>query len=49
MSVLIVGLSHRSAEVATLERAAVSGDQLGKLLRDIFEAEPVAGAFVVST
>ena len=49
MSVLIVGLSHRSAQVATLERAAVSGDQLGKLLRDIFEAEPVAGAFVVST
>jgi glutamyl-tRNA reductase len=49
MSVLIVGLSHRSAQVATLERAAVSGDQLGKLLRDIYEAEPVAGAFVVST
>jgi glutamyl-tRNA reductase len=49
MSVLIVGLSHRSAPVATLERAAVSGDSLGKLLRDVFEAEPVAGTFVVST
>ena len=49
MSVLIVGLSHRSAPVATLERAAVSGDPLGKLLRDVFEAEPVAGTFVVST
>jgi glutamyl-tRNA reductase len=49
MSVLIVGLSHRSAPVATLERAAVSGDPLGKLLRDIYEAEPVAGTFVVST
>ena len=49
MSVLIVGLSHRSAPVATLERAAVSGDALGKLQRDIYEAEPVAGAFVVST
>jgi glutamyl-tRNA reductase len=49
MSVLIVGLSHRSAPVATLERAAVSGDQLGKLLRDTYEAEPVTGAFVVST
>jgi len=49
MSVLIVGLSHRSAPVATLERAAVSGDEFGKLLRDIYEAEPVAGAFVVST
>ena len=49
MSVLIVGLSHRSAPVAILERAAVSGDQLGKLQRDVFEAEPVAGTFVVST
>jgi glutamyl-tRNA reductase len=49
MSVLIVGLSHHSAPVATLERAAVSGDSLGKLLRDVFEAEPVAGTFVVST
>jgi glutamyl-tRNA reductase len=49
MSVLIVGLSHRSAPVATLERAAVSGDPLGKLLRDVYEAESVAGTFVVST
>jgi glutamyl-tRNA reductase len=49
MRVLIVGLSHRSAPVATLERAAVSGDPLGKLLRDVYEAEPVAGTFVVST
>ena len=49
MSVLIVGLSHRSAPVAILERAAVGGDQLGKLRRDVFEAEPVAGTFVVST
>jgi glutamyl-tRNA reductase len=49
MSVLIVGLSHRSAPVAILERAAVSGDALGKLMRDVFQAEPVAGTFVVST
>jgi glutamyl-tRNA reductase len=49
MSLLIVGLSHRSAPVAILERAAVSDDTLIKLLRDVFEAEPVAGAFVVST
>ena len=49
MSVLTVGLSHRSAPVTVLERAAVSGDALGKLLRDVFQAEPVAGTFVVST
>ena len=49
MSVLVVGLSHKSAPVAVLERAAVSGDTLTKLLRDVVQAEPVAEAFVVST
>jgi glutamyl-tRNA reductase len=49
MSVLIVGLSYRSAPVTLLERAAVGGDALGKLLHDVSQAEPVAGAFVVST
>ena len=49
MSVLVVGLSHKSAPVATLERAAVSGDTLTKLLRDVVQAEPVAESFVVST
>jgi glutamyl-tRNA reductase len=49
VSVLVVGLSHKSAPVATLERAAVGGDTLIKLLRDVVQAEPVAEAFVVST
>jgi glutamyl-tRNA reductase len=49
MSVLVVGLSHRSAPVAVLERAAVTGDALGKLQRDVFHAENVAGTFTVST
>ena len=49
MSVLVVGLSHKSAPVAILERAAVSGDTLTKLLRDVVQAEPVAETFVVST
>jgi len=49
VSVLVVGLSHRSAPVTVLERAAVSGDALGKLLRDVFHAEHVAGTFAVST
>jgi glutamyl-tRNA reductase len=49
LSVLVVGLSHKSAPVAVLERAAVSGDTLTKLLRDVVQAEPVAEAFVVST
>ena len=49
MSVLVVGLSHKSAPVAVLERAAVSGDTVTKLVRDVVQAEPVAEAFVVST
>jgi glutamyl-tRNA reductase len=49
VSVLVVGLSHKSAPVAILERAAVSGDTLAKLLRDLAQAEPVAEVFVVST
>ena len=49
MSVLVVGLSHKSAPVPTLERAVVTGDTLGKLLRDVFHADGVAGSLVVST
>ena len=49
MSVLVVGLGHKSASVGTLERAVVSGDALGKLLRDLSQAPNVAGSFVVRT
>jgi glutamyl-tRNA reductase len=49
VSVLVVGLSHKSAPVAILEQAAVSGDSLDKLLRDVALADSVAEAFVVST
>jgi glutamyl-tRNA reductase len=49
VSVLVVGLSHKSAPVATLERAAVSGDALGKLLHDVADLPDIAEAFVIST
>jgi glutamyl-tRNA reductase len=49
VSLLVVGLSHKSAPVAILERAAVSADTLAKLLVDLTRAEPVAEAFVIST
>lgn len=49
MSVLVVGLSHKSAPVATLERAALTGDAIGKLLRDVYQADDIAGSLVVST
>jgi glutamyl-tRNA reductase len=49
VSVLVVGLSYKSAPVATLERAAVSGDTLGKLLRDVAHLPDIAETFVIST
>ena len=49
MSLLVVGLSHKGAPVATLERAALSGDAVGKLLRDVSHADDVTGSLVVST
>jgi glutamyl-tRNA reductase len=49
MSVLVVGLSHASAPVKTLERAVVSGDALVKLLQDVHGSENVAGSLVLST
>ena len=49
MSLLVVGLSHKSAPVATLERAVLTGDALNKLLRDVSHADDVAGSLVVST
>jgi len=49
VSVLVVGLSHKSAPVATLEQAAVTGDARAKLLRDVALAESVAETFVIST
>jgi glutamyl-tRNA reductase len=49
VSVLVVGLSHKSAPVATLERAAIGGDTLGKLLRDVAHLPDIAETFVIST
>jgi glutamyl-tRNA reductase len=49
MSVLVVGLSHKGSPLATLERVALTGDALDKLLHDVARADDVAGAFVLST
>ena len=49
MSVLVVGLSHASAPVATLERAVITGDAVGKLLQDVRSADTIAGGMVLST
>jgi glutamyl-tRNA reductase len=47
--ILVVGLSHRSAPVALLERTAVTADELAKLLHDVHQAASVNGAMVLST
>ncbi|MEU6041169.1 glutamyl-tRNA reductase [Actinomadura sp. NPDC047616] len=49
MSVLVVGLSHRSAPVPLLERVSVSGDSLVKLLHETGDSPHVAEAVIVST
>ena len=49
MSVLVVGLSHKGAPLATLERVALTGDPLEKLLHDVARADDVAGALALST
>ncbi|BBC35641.1 Glutamyl-tRNA reductase [Streptomyces graminofaciens] len=49
MSLLVVGLSHRSAPVSVLERAALSLDAQVKLLQDTVAAEPATEAAVLAT
>jgi glutamyl-tRNA reductase len=49
LSILVVGLSHKSAPITTLERAAVGDNVLGKLLADIARLPDVAEVLVVST
>ncbi|GAA0897271.1 MULTISPECIES: glutamyl-tRNA reductase [Streptomyces violaceusniger group] len=49
MSLLVVGLSHRSAPVSVLERAALVGDEQAKLVQDTLAAEPATEATVLAT
>ncbi|MCF3136451.1 glutamyl-tRNA reductase [Streptomyces olivochromogenes] len=49
MSLLVVGLSHRSAPVSVLERAALPADPQVKLLQDTVAAEPATEAAVLAT
>ncbi|GAA2905214.1 glutamyl-tRNA reductase [Streptomyces mexicanus] len=49
MSLLVVGLSHRSAPVSVLERASLSVDAQVKLAQDTVAAEPAAEAAVLAT
>jgi glutamyl-tRNA reductase len=49
MSLVVVGLSHRSAPVEVLERVAVPAADAGKVLAQLLEREHVAEALVLST
>ncbi|MGH3413616.1 MAG: glutamyl-tRNA reductase [Marmoricola sp.] len=49
MSVLVVGMSHRSAPVAVLERLALREEAAAKLLQQVHDNEHVAEATVLAT
>ncbi|HEX6328894.1 MAG TPA: glutamyl-tRNA reductase [Jiangellaceae bacterium] len=49
MSLLVVGLSHRSTSVEALERAALDADAVGKLLDDVHSSGHVSEAVVLAT
>ncbi|GAA5155434.1 glutamyl-tRNA reductase [Pseudonocardia eucalypti] len=49
MSLLVVGLSHRSAPVDVLERVAVSGEDVPKLLDELTRGGRVGEVMVLST
>ena len=49
MSVLVVGVSHKTAPVPVLERLAVGPDGLEKLVRDVSSSEHVSEATALAT
>lgn len=49
MSLLVVGLSHRSAPVSLLEQASIGADDVPKALRELLRGPHVSEAFIVST
>jgi glutamyl-tRNA reductase len=49
MSVLVVGLSHRTTPVSVLERAAVAGDDVRKTLDELHRAETLSEVLLLST
>ncbi|KQT93634.1 glutamyl-tRNA reductase [Marmoricola sp. Leaf446] len=49
MSVLVVGLSHKTAPVPVLEQVALDADGVQKLIREVTDVEHVLEATVIST
>ena len=49
MSILVVGISHRTAPVEVLERVALDDESARKLSADLLDSEHVSEAVIVST
>jgi glutamyl-tRNA reductase len=49
MSILVVGISHKTAPVSVLERVALDSDGVQKLIREISDCEHVTEVTVLST
>lgn len=49
MSILVVGVSHKTAPVSVLERLALDKDGLDKLMRDVASSEHVTEATALAT
>jgi glutamyl-tRNA reductase len=49
MSLLVVGLSHRTAPVSVLEKAAVSADDVRKILDELHGTEAIGEVMLLST
>ncbi|RJQ78071.1 glutamyl-tRNA reductase [Pseudonocardiaceae bacterium YIM PH 21723] len=49
MSLLAVGISHRTAPVSVLERAVVGAELLGKLLDELIKCDNVTEVMILST
>jgi glutamyl-tRNA reductase len=49
MSVLVVGISHKTAPVPVLERVALDAEGVHKLIREVSDVEHVSEATVLST
>ena len=49
MSVVVIGLNHRTAPLDLLERMAIGESHLGKALHDLTTRENISEALVLST
>jgi glutamyl-tRNA reductase len=49
VSLLVVGLSHRTSPVSLLEKVSISGDELVKTIQELYAAESISEVLVLST